>query len=97
MKPKKFMWRQYSKNEWQLVRVYGGVYDGLLFGYDELLFGHEVAATAYRYLTDFGWKGVVSPTQQHPDKVLFLEPDNLVDMKLLLETTVALRENSNGV
>ena len=90
MKPKKFMWRQYSKNEWQLVRVYGGVYDGLLFG-------HEVAATAYRYLTDFGWKGVVSPTQQHPDEVLFIEPDNLVDMKLLLETTVALRENSNGV
>ncbi len=81
MKPKKFMWRQYSKNEWQLVRVY-----------DEFIFGHEVAATAYRYLTDFGWKGVVSPTQQHQDEVLFIEPDNLVDMKILLETTVAIRQ-----
>lgn len=81
MKPKKFMWRQYSKNEWQLVRVYDG-----------LVFGHEVAATAYRYLTDFGWKGVVSPTQQHPDEVLFIEPDNLEEIKSLLETTVALRQ-----
>ncbi len=72
---------KYSNNEWHLVRVY-----------DDLTLGHEVAATAYKYLSDFGWKGVVSSTRQHPDQVLFSGLDNLVDMKILLETTVALRQ-----
>lgn len=78
----KYTWVQACKTEWHLTLDHG------------IYLGSTCIASAYRH--GGGWRGVVHSTQNQPDEVLFLEPDNLVDMKLLLETTVALRENSNG-
>lgn len=86
MNTKKYTWTQYNKNEWRLIRVHYGI-----------TLAHDVVATVHKNPHGYGWNGVVCSTRQHQVEVLFFEPDNLWDMKTLLETTVALRESLDGI
>ncbi len=79
----RYEWTRRYQNEWHLIRIYA-----------VFLLRTECVAIAYQY--QHGWRGRLCPTREHKDEVLFFEPTNLVDMKLLLQTTVALRESGDG-
>ncbi len=80
----KYKWVQSYITEWHLILNYDGI-------------NQRNARVASAYWHGGGWRGVVYSTYKSPNEVVFLEPDNLVDMKLLLETTVALRVHGDGV